>query len=610
MNDDRPPENERTVFNAGPATPPRAPGHIQVDDVLNHIFRVTRFIARGGMGEVFEGINDQSDERVAIKVMLPALAADENVQAMFRKEARTLTRLSHPALVQYRVLAQEPTLGVLYIVTEFVDGTNLADVLTTLKPSPADVRALARRLADGLRVAHSLGAIHRDISPDNVLLEGGQLKAAKIIDFGIAKDLAPDSKTIVGDGFAGKLNYVAPEQLGDFGREVGPWSDIYSLGLVLLAVARGRELDMGATFVDAVDRRRAGVDLSDVSPELVPMLEPMLVADPAQRLRSMDAVLSVIDGARQQRRASDTATPMASYTTAQPFQQGEPTGAVASKSGGPNKAIIAAAAAGALLLAAVGGYYVIGGKGGTPAAVEAQSGKPDDQARAAVEGALPNIGCSWIDISDVSDRGGQVSVTLKGVALDTAGAKAAVEKALGDAGLKGVNVSYDNVLVGSQGICEPLDALRPIREAGSPHIFAPGSKFELAQTGGKLVVRVPVDIDIGTEGAGLAFYGIEPNGQFEKIANSRAELEAILHDPGAAITPLGGSSYRIPVDTDHEGLSGLLLLAGREPFDGSLVAAPPPMRGDDWRKHFVEEAQKKGWTANMLWYRTVDETPG
>ena len=336
----------------------------------------------------------------------------------------------------------------------------------------------------------------------------------------------------------------------------------------------------------------------------------MLVADPAQRLRSMDAVLSVIDGARQQRRASDTATPMASYTTAQPFQQDQPADTPAAPKGGPNKAIIAASAAGALLLAAIGGYYVMSGKGGTPATVEAQSGKPDDQARAAVEGALPGIGCSWIDISDVSDRGGQVSVTLKGVALDTAGAKAAVEKALGDAGLKDVNVSYDNVLVGSQGICEPLDALRPIRVAGSPHIFAPGSKFELAQTGGKLVVRVPVDIDIGTDRAGLAFYGIETNGQFEKIANSRAELEAILHDPGAAITPLGGSSYRIPVDTDHEGLSGLLLLSGREPFDQSLVATPPPMRGDDWRNKFVDQAKQKGWTANMLWYRTVDETPG
>ena len=75
------------------------------------------------MGEVFEGVNiNQDDERVAIKVILPHLAADPNVLAMFRKEARTLTRLSHPALVQYRVLAQEPQLGVLYIVTEYIDG--------------------------------------------------------------------------------------------------------------------------------------------------------------------------------------------------------------------------------------------------------------------------------------------------------------------------------------------------------------------------------------------------------------------------------------------------------------------------------------------------------
>ncbi|MEO5597612.1 MAG: protein kinase, partial [Novosphingobium sp.] len=100
----------------------RANQEIQIGDVLNHIFEVKRFIARGGMGEVFEGINVNSDERVAIKVMLPNLSADANVLAMFRKEARTLTRISHPALVQYRVFAQEPQLGVYYIVTEYVDG--------------------------------------------------------------------------------------------------------------------------------------------------------------------------------------------------------------------------------------------------------------------------------------------------------------------------------------------------------------------------------------------------------------------------------------------------------------------------------------------------------
>jgi serine/threonine protein kinase len=156
-----------------PMAPRTGDAHIQVGDVLNHIFEVKRFIARGGMGEVFEGCNVNSDERVAIKVMLPALAADPSVQAMFRKEARTLTRLSHPALVAYRVLAQEPQLGVFYIVTEYIDGANLSDVLGTLKPTPAELLALTRRLAEGLRAAHALGAIHRDMSPDNVLLEAG-----------------------------------------------------------------------------------------------------------------------------------------------------------------------------------------------------------------------------------------------------------------------------------------------------------------------------------------------------------------------------------------------------------------------------------------------------
>src|SRR5579862_3835438 len=95
-----------------------APGRVSVGDVLNGIYEVKRLIGRGGMGEVYEGVNINSDERVAIKVMLPSLAADAKVQAMFRKEARTLTRLAHPAVVQYRVLAHEPLLNVLYIVTE------------------------------------------------------------------------------------------------------------------------------------------------------------------------------------------------------------------------------------------------------------------------------------------------------------------------------------------------------------------------------------------------------------------------------------------------------------------------------------------------------------
>src|SRR5580704_11002791 len=127
------------VAAATPTTPPAAaaappPGRVSVGDVLNGIYEVKRLIGRGGMGEVYEGVNINSDERVAIKVMLPSLAADAKVQAMFRKEARTLTRLAHPAVVQYRVLAHEPLLNVLYIVTEFVDGVELTAVLGQIHP--------------------------------------------------------------------------------------------------------------------------------------------------------------------------------------------------------------------------------------------------------------------------------------------------------------------------------------------------------------------------------------------------------------------------------------------------------------------------------------------
>ena len=86
--------------------------------------------------------------------------------------------------------------------------------------------------------------IHRDLSPDNVILPGGELAKAKIIDFGISKMADPEVKTIVGDDFAGKYSYVSPEQLGLYGGKVDPRSDIYSLGLVLAAAATGTPLDM------------------------------------------------------------------------------------------------------------------------------------------------------------------------------------------------------------------------------------------------------------------------------------------------------------------------------------------------------------------------------
>ncbi len=270
-------------------------GGLAPGTLLNNIYEVRSFLARGGMGEVYAGVNVNTDERVAIKVMLPQLAADPKVQAMFRKEARILTELAHPALVRYRVLAQEPHLDLFYIVTEFIDGQSISDLLGKLRPSSDELKALTRRLADGLAAAHAHGAVHRDMSPDNVLLPQGRLEHAKIIDFGIARESNLPHQTIIGDSFAGKLAYVAPEQFGDFGRQIGPWTDIYSLGLVVLALAAGQAVDMGVTLVEAVDRRREGVDLSPLPEALRPVFQRMLAPDPAHRFQTMAEVIEALD---------------------------------------------------------------------------------------------------------------------------------------------------------------------------------------------------------------------------------------------------------------------------------------------------------------------------
>ncbi len=599
---------------AAPTAGRAADGHIQVGDVLNHIFEVKRFIARGGMGEVFEGINVSSDERVAIKVMLPALAADSNVQAMFRKEARTLTRLNHAALVQYRVLAQEPQLGVLYIVTEYIDGSNLAHVMSTIKASPADLRALMRRLADGLRIAHQLGAIHRDISPDNVLLEGGRLDRAKIIDFGIAKDLDPSTKTIIGDGFAGKLNYVAPEQLGDFGREVGPWSDVYSLGLVILAVAQGRDVDMGATLVDAVDRRRSGPDLSVAPAEIRPVLERMLTADPMKRLRSMDEVIAALD--------HPTGAPVAApapVEASRPVRVERPAIADA-PSGGSTARWVAIGGAAALVVVAGGGYLAFGGKGGPEQAKTAANGAPVSLARAreTIQSALPEIPCSWLNVTELTQDGGGVNLTVSGVAGDAAAAQGTLSRKLANAGVQVVSINFDQVSPVSGAVCQPLEAFSRFRSPENDQIATTQSKFELSkQPDGRTAAKAVATINVGPPGSGFMLLGIEPTGKVETIAipggvaaDTRADFLKLVDEFPTNFVKERADEYRAIVDVDHVGISGMVVLSGREPFDSALLNTPVEKRGPDWQQRVIDAAQKGGWKSQMVWFRAVDEVPG
>ena len=647
MGDDRnrPPEDEpRTVFNpsgfdAGAPTPSPAPSQpsyppqqtampvtqmtnapfatsfaprtdgksIQVGDVLNHIFEVKRFIARGGMGEVFEGINVNSDERVAIKVMLPALAADPNVIGMFRKEARTLTRLQHEALVNYRVLAQEPQLGVLYIVTEYVDGKNLADVLGQLKPTSADLKGLLRRLAAGLRVAHQLGAIHRDMSPDNVLLEDGRLDRAKIIDFGIAKDLDPSSATIVGEGFAGKLNYVAPEQLGDFGRQIGPWTDVYSLGLVMLAVAGGKNVAMGGSLVDAVDKRRAGPDLSAAPDDVRPVLAHMLKANPEERLRSMDAVIAALDALDGP--AATAFAPLPGGAVAPPAAKGGNKGLLI---GGVVAALVIAGlviwlVAGRGAEAPGGGEPVAGGA--VPAAVNRD---PVEVARATINSVLPSVSCTWLSLVDVRGGAGGPSIKLTGVAGNPSTAQNEIGSALTAQGITNANIDFSEVAPITPAGCAALDTYRQVRNGETPRLTVPQRKFEMATLGpeagedaGKVGANAVIDINVGDPSRDVAIVGIEPSGQITPLVTSRKALQDEVAAKG--IQDLGGDRYRLTIATTHANWSGILLVSGKGPIEDAQVAPGLGARGPAWTNDFVSEAAEKGWQTDMVWYKTVDE---
>ncbi|TIQ79197.1 serine/threonine-protein kinase [Mesorhizobium sp.] len=254
---------------------------------LSGIYELDERIAFGGMGEVYRGHNIQTGDHVAIKIVLPEFARDQTILSLFRKEASILNHLSHDAVVRYHVFTIDPGIGRPYLAMEFVDGQSLFDIMRRGPMPKEDVRKLCHRLASGLSAVHQAGAIHRDLSPDNIILPGGRVERAKIIDFGIARSATVGGETLIGGKFAGKYNYVSPEQLGLYGGDVSEQSDIYSLGLVLAAALRGKPIDMGGSQFEIVEKRRTVPDLSDIDADFRGILEAMLQPDPQDRPISM-----------------------------------------------------------------------------------------------------------------------------------------------------------------------------------------------------------------------------------------------------------------------------------------------------------------------------------
>jgi serine/threonine-protein kinase len=272
----------------------------------DNTYELEKVVAAGGMGEVYRGRLVETGDPVAIKMIKPEFAGDEAILALFRKEAAALFSLSHDAIVRYFIFSVDRRLERPYLAMEFVDGPSLKDRVRREALTFDEINTLRRRVAAGLQAAHDKGIIHRDISPDNFILPGGAIAKAKIIDFGIARTEDSRHGTLIGNNFAGKLSYASPEQLGMFGGKVTNRSDIYSLGLVFAAAARGRPLDMSGNDAEVLEKRSTVPDLTGIDRRLRPLLSRMLQPDPKNRFVSMaevaawepSSVASIVDAGR------------------------------------------------------------------------------------------------------------------------------------------------------------------------------------------------------------------------------------------------------------------------------------------------------------------------
>jgi serine/threonine-protein kinase len=215
---------------------PDAAPPIAAERVLGDRYRLVRLIARGGMAEVWEGSDQILGRAVAVKVLLPHLAADAAFLERFRREAIAAARLAHPNVVA--VFDTGVDAGLTFIVTELVRGSTLRELLAQHGAiRPARAVQIAVQVADALHYAHGHGIVHRDVKPGNVVItEDGRVK---VTDFGIAKaaDVAPGADLTQAGAF-GTARYLSPEQVN--GDPQDRRSDVYSLGVVLYEMLCGR----------------------------------------------------------------------------------------------------------------------------------------------------------------------------------------------------------------------------------------------------------------------------------------------------------------------------------------------------------------------------------
>ncbi|MCG8921734.1 serine/threonine-protein kinase [Lentzea sp. CC55] len=264
-------------------------------------YRLTRRIAVGGMGEVWEGADERLDRRVAVKVLKAELSGDPEFLHRFRTEARMTASLNHPGIASVHDYGETASVtdgpeDTAYLVMELVEGEPLATIISRGRLAADVTLDLLEQTGNALQAAHERGLVHRDVKPGNIMVTpSGKVK---ITDFGIAK--AVDAAPVTRSGMVmGTAHYIAPEQA--LGGEAEPASDVYSLavcGYECLAGHRPFLSDNAVTVAMMHIRDIAPPLPPDVPPGARALIEATLVKDPRQRYRTGGEFAAAVSAVR------------------------------------------------------------------------------------------------------------------------------------------------------------------------------------------------------------------------------------------------------------------------------------------------------------------------
>ncbi|MFF9282024.1 protein kinase domain-containing protein [Streptomyces griseosporeus] len=252
-------------------------------------YEVLGRLGAGGMGEVYLAAS-RSGPRVAVKVVRAEHAEDRTFRARFRHEVRAAQTVGGSGTYTARVVDADTEAERPWMATEFVDGPNLRDAVLDGGPLATDaVRALAGALGEALAAIHAKGMVHRDLKPSNILLAQD---GPRVIDFGIVRALEATSLTRTGT-VVGSVGYVSPEQIRN-GGEVGPPSDVFSLGAVLAYASAGREpFGEGQDSVVLLRILTRDYDLTGVPDGIRALVEACFAEDPHKRPTPQRVVTAV-----------------------------------------------------------------------------------------------------------------------------------------------------------------------------------------------------------------------------------------------------------------------------------------------------------------------------